>query len=259
MKRRLRGPSPALVIALIALFVALGGTSFAAINALPKNSVGAKQLKKNAVTGVKIKNKAVHSSQDQPERPHRPERHSRDECRFGHQRHERDQRHDGCRTRTIWAASPLRATLKNSGTIYVQQGHANWQPFASTDPVTITQLQQRPRHRQFHYRKPSVQDRSDGSDARSTATISRSPAPGSVSGPIPRASSTRSLSSRRSRQTALRGRAPATSWTIRPTVRAVRALRTRAPPPYHAFVQHPDLDLSRSPTGPRPPRSTWGA
>lgn len=59
MKRHLRAPSPALVIALIALFVALGGTSIAAINALPKNSVGAKQLKKNAVTGVKIKNKAV--------------------------------------------------------------------------------------------------------------------------------------------------------------------------------------------------------
>ena len=59
MKRRLRAPSPALVISLIALFVALGGTSFAAINALPKNSVGSKQLKKNAVTGSKIKNGAV--------------------------------------------------------------------------------------------------------------------------------------------------------------------------------------------------------
>jgi predicted secreted protein len=58
MKRRLRAPSPAFVIALIALFVALGGTSYAAIH-LPKNSVGAKQLKKNAVTGTKIKNGAV--------------------------------------------------------------------------------------------------------------------------------------------------------------------------------------------------------
>jgi hypothetical protein len=58
MKRRLRAPSPAFVIALIALFVALGGTSYAAIH-LPKNSVGAKQLKKNAVTGPKIKNHAV--------------------------------------------------------------------------------------------------------------------------------------------------------------------------------------------------------
>jgi len=58
MKRRLRAPSPALVISLIALFVALGGTSYAAIH-LPKNSVGAKQLKKNSVTGTKIKNGAV--------------------------------------------------------------------------------------------------------------------------------------------------------------------------------------------------------
>ena len=58
IKRRLRAPSPALVISLIALFVALGGTSYAAIH-LPKNSVAAKQLKKNSVTGTKIKNRAV--------------------------------------------------------------------------------------------------------------------------------------------------------------------------------------------------------
>ncbi|HEY2355674.1 MAG TPA: hypothetical protein VGH79_12330 [Gaiellaceae bacterium] len=47
-------PSPAMVIALVALFVALGGTSYAAITALPKNSVGAKQLKDGAVTAAKI-------------------------------------------------------------------------------------------------------------------------------------------------------------------------------------------------------------
>jgi hypothetical protein len=58
MKRRLRAPSPALVISLIALFVALGGTGYAATH-LPKNSVGAKQLKKSAVTSAKIKAGAV--------------------------------------------------------------------------------------------------------------------------------------------------------------------------------------------------------
>jgi hypothetical protein len=46
------------VIALLALFIALGGTTYAA-TALPKNSVGAKQLKKNAVTAVKIKSGAA--------------------------------------------------------------------------------------------------------------------------------------------------------------------------------------------------------
>jgi len=61
MKRRLRAPSPALAIALIALFVALGGTTYAATG-LPKNSVGTKQLKKNAVTAPKIKNGAVTAS-----------------------------------------------------------------------------------------------------------------------------------------------------------------------------------------------------
>jgi hypothetical protein len=45
-------------IALLALFIALGGTTYAA-TALPKNSVGPKQLKKNAVTNPKIANGAV--------------------------------------------------------------------------------------------------------------------------------------------------------------------------------------------------------
>lgn len=58
-RHRLKAPSPALVIALLALFIALGGSSYAAIVALPKNSVGTKQLKANAVTGVKIKDGAV--------------------------------------------------------------------------------------------------------------------------------------------------------------------------------------------------------
>jgi hypothetical protein len=53
-------PSPAMVVACIALAVALGGTSYAAIK-LPKNSVGAKQLKKNAVTPVKVKANAISS------------------------------------------------------------------------------------------------------------------------------------------------------------------------------------------------------
>jgi hypothetical protein len=51
---RLRMPSPAMLVALLALFVALGGSSYAALK-LPKNSVGNKQLKKNAVTGPKVK------------------------------------------------------------------------------------------------------------------------------------------------------------------------------------------------------------
>jgi hypothetical protein len=41
-------------VALLALFVALGGTSYAAVN-LPKGSVGAAQLKKNVVSSAKVK------------------------------------------------------------------------------------------------------------------------------------------------------------------------------------------------------------
>ena len=48
-------------VAYLALFVALGGTSYAATN-LPAGSVGSKQLKKNAVTTVKIEKGAVTAS-----------------------------------------------------------------------------------------------------------------------------------------------------------------------------------------------------
>ena len=50
--------NPSLVISVIALFVALGGASYAAIN-LPKNSVGTKQLKAKSVTGAKVKDKSL--------------------------------------------------------------------------------------------------------------------------------------------------------------------------------------------------------
>jgi hypothetical protein len=48
-------------IGLLALFIALGGTSYAAAT-LPANSVGSKQIKKNAVTSAKIKKNAVTSA-----------------------------------------------------------------------------------------------------------------------------------------------------------------------------------------------------
>jgi hypothetical protein len=41
-------------VAYIALFVALGGTSYAAVT-LPRNSVGTQQLRKHSVTGAKVK------------------------------------------------------------------------------------------------------------------------------------------------------------------------------------------------------------
>ena len=53
-----RLPSPAMLVACVALVVALGGVSYAA-GVMPANSVGTAQLKKNAVTGAKLKNNAV--------------------------------------------------------------------------------------------------------------------------------------------------------------------------------------------------------
>jgi hypothetical protein len=46
------------VVASLALFLALGGVSYAAIE-IPKNSVGTKALKANAVTSAKIKNGTI--------------------------------------------------------------------------------------------------------------------------------------------------------------------------------------------------------
>lgn len=43
-----------MLVALLALFVALGGVGYAAIK-LPRNSVGTKQLKRNAVTSAKVR------------------------------------------------------------------------------------------------------------------------------------------------------------------------------------------------------------
>jgi hypothetical protein len=57
MRGHLR-PSPAMVVAFIALFVAIGGSSYA-VTRLPSGSVGSKQLKKNAVTGAKVKNRSL--------------------------------------------------------------------------------------------------------------------------------------------------------------------------------------------------------
>lgn len=62
---RLRMPSPATSISLVALFVALGGTSYAAI-ALPRNSVGTVQLKNGGVASVDLKASAVSAAKLAP-------------------------------------------------------------------------------------------------------------------------------------------------------------------------------------------------
>ena len=63
MQKRRFAPSPAMVVSLIALFVALGGTSYAALS-LPKNSVGTKQIKDGAVTAAKIEQLRRRGRQD---------------------------------------------------------------------------------------------------------------------------------------------------------------------------------------------------
>ena len=56
---RLRPPSPAMVVACLALSISLSGVTYAVATALPRNSVGAVQLKNNAVNSTKVKNASL--------------------------------------------------------------------------------------------------------------------------------------------------------------------------------------------------------
>jgi hypothetical protein len=62
-KLRLRRPTPSLVISILALIVALGGSAYAASKVgtknIKRNAVTASKIKKGAVTTVKLKNNAV--------------------------------------------------------------------------------------------------------------------------------------------------------------------------------------------------------
>jgi hypothetical protein len=59
-------PSPAFILACIALFAAIGGVGYAA-GKLKKDSVGAKQIKSNAVRSAEIKDGAVKSADLAPD------------------------------------------------------------------------------------------------------------------------------------------------------------------------------------------------
>lgn len=61
-KLHLGRPSPAMVVACIALIVALSGTSVAAVSQVRRNSVGTLQLRNSAVTTAKVRNNAITSA-----------------------------------------------------------------------------------------------------------------------------------------------------------------------------------------------------
>jgi hypothetical protein len=57
-------PSPAMLVALLALFVALGGSAYAVkVASAPANSVVTRSIKKGAVTRLKLANQAVGANQ----------------------------------------------------------------------------------------------------------------------------------------------------------------------------------------------------
>jgi hypothetical protein len=71
---RVRPPSPALVVACLALVISLSGTAFAVSTALPRNSVGTVQLKTGAVNSAKVKNASLRAVDFAPGQiPHGPQ------------------------------------------------------------------------------------------------------------------------------------------------------------------------------------------
>lgn len=58
--KKIRFPSPAMIVSMVALFVALGGAGYAAVT-LPRASVGSAQLRADSVTETKIADAAVRS------------------------------------------------------------------------------------------------------------------------------------------------------------------------------------------------------
>lgn len=65
IRKRIGRPSFPTVISLLALFIALGGVSYAAIQ-IPANSVGTKQLKNSSVTSSKVKDRSLRSTDFAP-------------------------------------------------------------------------------------------------------------------------------------------------------------------------------------------------
>ncbi|MDH4178211.1 MAG: collagen-like protein, partial [Thermoleophilia bacterium] len=57
-----RRPSPAMIVACIALLVALSGTAVATVASVPRNSVGTLNIKNDAVTSAKIRNGQVRTA-----------------------------------------------------------------------------------------------------------------------------------------------------------------------------------------------------
>ena len=62
MREIFRRPSPAMIVACLALLVALSGTGVAAVSQVARNSVGTPQLRDGAVTNAKVKNNAINSA-----------------------------------------------------------------------------------------------------------------------------------------------------------------------------------------------------
>jgi hypothetical protein len=67
-----RRPSPAVVLSLVALFVALGGTSYAATKLLPKNSVGSAQVVNHSLLNVDFKSGQLPRGATGPQGPAGP-------------------------------------------------------------------------------------------------------------------------------------------------------------------------------------------
>jgi len=126
-------------IALLALFVALSGTTFAAANVvLPKNSVGAKQLKKNAVTTPKIKNHAVTGAKIKLASLGKvPSAANADHATAADSATNATNAASAANSAKLGGVSAS-SYLTNAGSIFVSTGSSNWVTISSTAPISWT-------------------------------------------------------------------------------------------------------------------------
>jgi hypothetical protein len=123
-------PSPATVIACLALSIALGGTSYAAI-VLPANSVGTKQLKRAAVTSKKVRDFSLLKRDFKP-----------GQLPAGPQGPPGAQNPNAVDSDLLDGRDST-AFVENAGTIRVSAGLSSWVPVFSTDPLNFVYLRNR--------------------------------------------------------------------------------------------------------------------
>jgi hypothetical protein len=130
-------PSPSMVVACLALLVALGGVGYAA-TALPRNSVGTPQLKRNAVTSVKVKDRSLLARDFRRGQLPRGPRGLRGLTGATGAQGPPGAPNPNAANSDLLDGKDSTAFVENTGVILVAAGANEWHEFDTTDPIDIT-------------------------------------------------------------------------------------------------------------------------